>query len=264
VHSTLSDHEVRGSELARGHCRGVIVHAGGGKQAFVIRFDAGLVAFLVERVVDIVLSRAGEVMRVPAFALQRAELFAGLLLDSAALAACEDVRALAAMSRQAIGGAVTAGAGDLADCSMLIYQLAVETTTPLQQISEISEILPYRPSSAKLAGTGPLLGLLAHRGHAIPVLCLRQLLGGAPAGEQPLASVLVAERAEDLVGFAVPGLRTIEQTRWQPPLRNVGSAAIGAAAGQSLALVGSGTGERLLPVLDLGRLARGLRSPLAA
>jgi purine-binding chemotaxis protein CheW len=99
VHATLSDPRVEPSLLATGHCRGVIPYGGSfvpaldllswsglgelaedaWRQAFVVRLDAGMVAFLVEAVVDIVPIQPQQVIALPRFALPRPELFAGAL-----------------------------------------------------------------------------------------------------------------------------------------------------------------------------------------
>lgn len=136
-----------------------------------------------------------------------------------------------------------ARAGAAAGGRMLVtFALQAETATPLDQVREI---LCYTPDLATFAGIGPMLGLTLHRGRAIPVLCLSRLTGGPPPEVTPAASVLVVELEGTMVGFAVPALMAIEPARWEPgqPRR-------------SMALVGQGETERMLPVIDLREMAR--------
>jgi purine-binding chemotaxis protein CheW len=296
VHCTLSDPRLRDSVLAHGACRGVLDYAGaevpaldllalcgiGGlgvavsRQAFVIKLDAGLVAFLVDAVLDIVPTTSADVIALPAFALPRSQLFAGvlpasllpgvtgdapaasmapcLLLDSAALRADEEVLALASVSQaDAAAGAAAAKPSTAATTrTLLTYDLDVEMATPLEQISEI---LPYAPATSIFADGGPKLGVMVNRGRSIPVLCLGQLHSGRAGARTPSASVLVVESEGELVGFLVDGLKAIEPSLWQPELQH----ACLSGGGQRLALVGAGSCERMLPMLDLRQLAQGLR-----
>ena len=291
VHATLADPVVRPSALARGACRGVIGYAGvevpvvdllafchlgelprdGLHQAFVISLPVGQVAFLIDRVVDIVDTRPGSVIGLPSFALPRAALFAGVLpqpggadvspyfvIDGAALAACEEVVAWGRFgvpagppARVAGTDAAGAGASPRAEQSMLTYDLGVETATPL---SQVSEILAYTPSQTMFDGHGSLLSVLVNRGRSIPVMCLARLAGGRPLESTQGASVLVVESEGELVGFVVPALKGIEPARWQPELP-----AHASGRSRPLALVGQGAAERMLPVLDLWKMARALR-----
>lgn len=99
VHATLSAPVLAPSVLGRGHCLGVLEHAGlkipavdlaalcgyaplspqDGRQAFVLRLDRGLVACLVGEVMDVVRTAAADLIPVPAYALSRPELFSGAL-----------------------------------------------------------------------------------------------------------------------------------------------------------------------------------------
>lgn len=309
VHSTLADPRVTESALSRGHCRGVVDCAGtqvpaidllalcglgsldaqAPRQAFVVRIEAGMVAFLIGRVLDIVPTRPGDVIALPAFALHRPSLFAGvlpssvlpaeagrpapadaapyLLLDSHALRCSEEVVALASTGRPSSLDAAGDRAGEAAR-SMLTYDLGVETATPLDQVSEI---LPYTAASPSFETQGSVLGVLVNRGRSIPLLCLGRLTaGGSAVPAASTASVLVVESEGELLGFVVPGLKAIEPTRWAPEVRGFGPRGepapddvAGAARCRQLALVGAGPTERMLPVLDLQRMALAIRSGAA-
>lgn len=262
-----------------------------GGQAFVVRVGDGLVAFLVGEVVDVVRTQPGDVVRVPGFALPRAALFAGalptaalpaevvartgtaatqfLLIDPDALRACPDVAGLAATNTRSDGtlGSAAAGFARAATpgpgrCSMITYALGGETATPIDQVAEI---LPYVPESSIFGGTGGLLGLVVNRGRSIPVMCLSALTGTPQAEVCAAASVLVVESDGELLGFAVPQLKAIELADWKDePAATPGAEPAPTGSGpfntRCLARVGSGDVERLLPVLDLQRLARTLQA----
>jgi purine-binding chemotaxis protein CheW len=313
VHATLSDPAVQASVLARGHCRGVIPYAGrqvpavdlmalcglgrlgehGPRQAFVMQLPAGMVAFLVEKVLDVVRTRPADLIAVPACALARPALFAGalpasqpavgdtrnagtgsiarLVLDSTALRSDETVASLAATNTAlpdagTLQGVAAPGSRTAAAWrDMLTYEVGGESATPLEQVAEI---LPYSADLATFDADRRMLGVLVHRGRSVPVLCLSRLLTGRAADITPVTSVLVVEAGGELMGFVVPALKAIEPAAWEPELPALGLQGSDeftqATQARKLALVGSGANERMLPVLDLKRIARSIQEQRAA
>lgn len=103
AHATVADPQVQPSALGRGHCRGVMAHAGlmipaidlqslcglgeidpqDAQRAFIVSLPPGMVAFLVSEVVDVVRALRQDIIAVPAFALPHPALFAGALPSSA-------------------------------------------------------------------------------------------------------------------------------------------------------------------------------------
>lgn len=270
-------------------------------QAFVMRLPAGLVALLVSEVDDVVRVMPDQVVAVPAFALPRPELIGGalpvealppelvarlnrpckqyLVVQEKALAACADMQGASAANAPGLATGVAPPPGALASAmaaghapaggsgvahgmlSLVTYSLGAETASPIDQVAEI---LPYRPEAMVYQGQGHVLGMVINRGQAIPVVCLGQLLGGPPVPATPSAAVLVVAGDGVPVGFAVPQLSAIESTRWQPGAEvDAADRSTGPCNTRQLALVGSGSTERLLPVLDLSALARQLRGPQA-
>lgn len=311
VHATLSQPQLKASVLARGHCRGVLDYAGqqipvidvlglcglgvgspidssGDHHAFVVRFETGLLAFLVDKVLDVTRTLPDHVMRVPAFALPHPRLFAGglpltalppdvaqqfpnaisqfLLIDGAMLKRDAYLVELARMGlgEERYGTSVLAGvSSDMVQApgqrSMITYQLGIETATPIEQVAEI---LPYTCDVSVFEVRGALLGLVAHRGRSIPVLCLSRLVGLPSPAVSPAVSVLVVEADGILTGFAVPALRSIEAANWEPALPRIGlnepDALDSAVHSRQLAQVGLGHHQRMLKVLDLTCIARAL------
>lgn len=255
------------------------------RQAFLVAMPAGLVALLVSEVMDVVRAEHDALVPVPAFALPRPDLMSRalpdrhlptdlvarlgiegtqfLVIEADALMACEEIVNLAqANARQQGLGADTRsflqGVRPGADRrAMLTYGLAGETATPLEHVQEI---LPYACSVSIFQSDGALLGFTTHQGQSIPILCLSRLAGGPPPEVTPAASVLVVRSEAELIGFAVPRLKSIEAAEWEPELPDLTRAHGDAFRSRKLALVGVGTEERMLPVLDLVALAQQVRS----
>ena len=316
VHATLPAPQILPSVLAQGGgaCVGVLEHAGEevpvvdllslcrlgrlpqggvGCPAFLVRLESGLVAMLIERVLDVVRVGPDEVLPVPAFALPRQDLFDGalavhglpqdvrallsptthqfLVLRPEGLLAEPSLQALAASVRPvaALGGGrradsaqrLAAGVGQRA---MVTYELGREVATP---IGQIREILPFGCELASFEIGGAMLGLVAHRGRSIPVLCLSRLHGLPPPAVTPAVSVLVVEaEGDEQIGFAVPMLRSIEPADWEPALPAMGDARDALAQAvhsRQLAQVGEAEVRRMLQVVDLQRIARALQQRIA-
>ncbi|OYT85560.1 MAG: hypothetical protein CFE46_17605 [Burkholderiales bacterium PBB6] len=313
VHATLASPVIERSALAMGDCRGVIDYAGlklpavdlmalcglgplpadGPLQAFVLRLERGMVACLVQQVMDVVSVEKTDVLNVPTFALPHPTLFRGavpasrlaadvlvrtgvtaqqfLLLDGDALLTNEVLVNLGQTNAHALGdqgsaegfdAAMTTGLGR----AMITYALGGETATPIDQVCEI---LPYTCDVSLFQNRGALLGMLVNRGRTIPVMCLSRLAGFGAISASPSVSILVVESGPELVGFAVPALRTIEPADWEPELPQHGApddALARELGSRRLAQVGQPGAQRLLRTLDLRRIADALREqmPLAA
>lgn len=261
-------------------------------QAFVMNTPDGTVAFLITEVMDVVRCREANFLPVPRFALPHPTLFSGTLprealadevvqrsrasitqflrVNASALQRDEDVRNLAstvhqrgarallqpiaAHSIEASAGAAQSGR------PVLTFMLGGETATPLEQIQEI---LPYTRDISIFDTRGSLLGVLVNRGRSIPVMCLSGLVG-LPAPEvSPAVSVLVVESQGTLIGFAVPMLKSIERTQWEPSLTGGASTASGGLAeavrSKTLVKVGDEQACRMLPLIDLAAVACALQ-----
>jgi purine-binding chemotaxis protein CheW len=305
VHATVPDPALRPSVLAQGHCRGVMGYGGrdvpavdllaacglgqlpldGPLQAVLVQAGGGLVAFLVEQVIDVVRVDAAAVVPVPALALAQPGCVAGALPLSAlspelvarlgdgapqflvlSAQALQDDEHMAGLGSTCSGERQAAGAARLGSRRapqrrMLTYELdgegGGEAATPIEQIVEI---LAFESEASVLAGGDALLGLQLHRGHAIPVMCLSQLQGRAPRPTAPGTRVLVVDCAHGRLGFAVPRLRSIEAAEWSDAAAS-GEPATGT---RSLARVDDGGSSRMVRVLDLQHLAARLSASRAA
>ncbi len=296
VETTVPQAQILGSELRGGLCLGVIHHHGqeipvvdslqllglGRSPAaalsdvLVLRLGAGRLALVLDLVRDIRHLAAQALLPLPFLGLRRPELFAGLLppeqeaapvllLRSAALLAEPVLQALAGLSHpipaarshrraELASPEAAEAAGQGPQTSYLTYRLDTELGTPLTQVREIMRLPPQRGAAASDAPG--MLGLLLHRGQALPLVCLRTVLGQArPSADHADAMVLVVDdEGGGAVGWVVDGLTGIEPARW---LREAPADADPRDLSlQALVEVGGGEQRRTLPVLELRRLSR--------
>ncbi|SMC28044.1 purine-binding chemotaxis protein CheW [Andreprevotia lacus DSM 23236] len=317
VHSTVLNPHVHPSTLASGYCLGSIEYAdllvpavdltqlcglgvrGKPAQAFVVQYPQGLVAFMVEEIMDVVSADPRLATAVPPQSLPHAEFFDGVLptsvlpadtaqlpaashgfyflLSGEALANHAKLITLSQMNTTPDGKVVLRG--DNQDDTprdsgmhgkMLTYDLGGGAiATPIEQISEI---LPWSEATTLLGEGGPALGLMMNRGNAIPTFCLSTLTGQPRAPLTPTASVLVVENQGGMIGFTVPHLISIEEAAWAPQ-EDIDALARHAKQTEASkdvrqcwgrVLVAQAGDERMLNLLDLHHLATMVLHPQPA
>ncbi|KXK39327.1 chemotaxis protein CheW, partial [Nitrosomonas europaea] len=78
------------------------------------------------------------------------------------------------------------------------------------------------------------------------------------------AYILVVEIDNEVMGFAIPALKSIETAEWEPELPQFGGSADDdlkrAIHSNKLAQIGNGNAIRMLPVLDLEKIGRAFRA----
>lgn len=289
VHTTLPSPVVRSSPLDSELVCGVTGYAGaevgvvdplvllglGSRAAgtpgagLVLDTGGGYVVLALDGLLDLVPVTEGQLLAVPPFALPRPELLEGvvevdgqgcLVLDGPALLAEPQLRGVAAMNvatGQAGGGARSdrsaAGTGGQ---PYLTFSIGVDVVTPLEHVAEI---VPY-PAEVTRTATAGVLGVVVHRGAAVPVLCLAAQLGFPPREITAASCLLLVGMDGATIGFAVDALRSIDPLSWADPAQVRGRA--GARTVQNAPLVQVGEDSRLLPCLDLPELARAVRGPV--
>ncbi|MER0215540.1 MAG: chemotaxis protein CheW [Nitrosomonas sp.] len=255
-------------------------------QAFLILLPQGMVAFLVSKVIDVVRIRTSEIISMPAYTVPKPSLFRGVLpgtatlhksdmashyfvLDDAALKTDTQVASLAGAntsgqsvaSQRSVQKHALPGGQSEKRRNMITYQLSGETASPFEQIKEI---LPFTDDIPVFDHGGPMLGMAVVRGHSIPVVCLSRLVTGKSMQRTVAASVLVVEVDNEAMGFAIPALESIEPAQWEPELPQLGGAERGslmhAIHSNKLAQIGINDSIRMLPVLDLEKIARAFRA----
>ena len=300
VHTTVIQPELGEAQLASGYFRGMmrfddtdipavslsllcgfaVPQDAGSPQAFLVRYPTGLVAFLVDQIVDVVMADGQRIAPVPRYANLQASCFSGtlpddavanrsstghagaaafhLVLDDVALLADPRLQALADMSQQA--KAEGAPASDTATTQvfsvprqMLAFHAGVDMASP---IAQISEILPWQPEAAVPTADGA--SLIMSRGRPIPVYCLATLLHQPEAAQtaQHTANVLVVDDDGHRIGFRVPRLVTIAEGKTKAGAGTNGRL-------PDMVHMPIGADERILRWLDLVALAQSLR-PAAA
>lgn len=310
VHSTVLNPEVHASALAGGYCRGSIDVAGvqvaaidlaafcgmawgtptARRQAFVVRYADGLLAFLVDEITDVIPASPRAALPLPHTALPRPELFAGvlpaealqdhatteggsfyLLLDGDRLVALPELMRYASLntgssSASAANPTHTDNTGDATSGPLgrvLTFDLGgAHAATPIEHVSEI---VPWAAGTALFDDAGPALGLMVNRGRVIPTYSLAALLGRPLAAPLPDASVLVVSHGPQAVGFTVPRLIGIEDVHWMPQedRQRFEASQPGDSEGTTpdrlaRVLVADAQGQRMLNLLDLLQMARRL------
>ncbi|MEU2348354.1 chemotaxis protein CheW [Modestobacter sp. NPDC049651] len=243
----------------------------------VLDTGAGYAVLALDGLLDLVQLAEEDLLPVPAFAVPRPELLLGvadvggqtcLVLDGEALLGEPQLRGLAAMNTEV-------GAADAVDdearsrsgaapggAPYLTFSIGVDVTTPLEQVAEI---VPWPASVTAGSAVPEVLGLTVHRGAAVPVLCLARLLGRPPLRVGPATCLLLLDVDGEPVAFAVDALRSIDPVSWTDPdqHRRTGAGDRLDRALQDAPLVQVGTSGKLLPELDLRRVARTVRGPVA-
>ena len=313
VHSTFANPEILPSALAMGPCRGTIEHAGvripavdllalmglGELQAaqpvhaFVLRSGDGLVAMLVDEVMDVVQARRDTIVHLSTFAMPQPALFEGALPRAAVLAVFDSrsmagaspaisqymVINVAALGSTPVVAALASanlshdgGKSDLAvvregehtasaRTSVLAFEAVGECVAPLEQIVEI---LPFVPDAEIFTNEGPLVGFVINRGRSIPLFCLRRLAAGTATMPSAESRVLVVQNGAECLGFVVERVISIESAEWPSAPQSNARAEQGAALDlRSLAKVGPIGAERLRPALDMQALVMRLLAAAA-
>jgi purine-binding chemotaxis protein CheW len=291
VHSVIPELLVKSSPLDGASVRGVVrlgdnevpvidplaflglgsLPVGGAERGVALHFERGLIVLSVSDVVRIVPAPADHVLPLPDSGLPASGYFEGilsypgsdpyLLLDGAAVRASEQLATLAALGMP-VGAANEPKReekkdddGDGTELKVvrkyLTYNAGTEVATPLD---DITEILSYPADLIPITAGGAVQGVFIHRGTAIPLVCLPTLVGRGRLTEQESSRVLLVESKTGYVGFAVPGLRAIEESVWEQPPQ--GELQMHALLGTSpLVEVGDGEQTRMLPNVDLKAVA---------
>ena len=135
----------------------------------------------------------------------------------------------------------------------LTYRAGIDVATPLVQISEI---LPYPTDYIPLdRGDGVVKGVFTHRRATVPLLCLTTLLGRDISVDRTTARVLLVDAAGGYVGYIVPALNAIEESIWEEVGPSSEAAESAGAPSKRLVKVGTAESGRMLPYIDLARLA---------
>lgn len=130
--------------------------------------------------------------------------------------------------------------------------------TPLEQVTEI---LPVPSVITRTQPESSLLGIVVHRGAAVPVLCLAQLLDRTPAPVGASSCILLVSVDGDQIAFAVDSLQGIDPLSWTDPERSASPGPLEPSeALRSSPWVQVGGRSQLIPELDLRAVAHAVRA----
>lgn len=234
----------------------------------VLLLDGGPVVLAVSSTVDIVSINDRDVRPVPRHAVARPDLVRGLLeltsttalvIDTDALRADADLRTLAALSTPLDASrwsdvgvehgdgadADVAAAGVAAPC--LSYSIGFDLATPLDQIDEIIAMPEHLH---EIRRDGDIVGVALHRGVAVPLVLLADLLGkeiSVPASTQ---CVLVVDVDGERWGVVVDRLNEIAPRSWRSDADDA------AAIDPDTRLITLAGSRRLVPEIDLRAVLR--------
>ncbi|MCR2745669.1 chemotaxis protein CheW [Limnobacter parvus] len=247
------------------------------QQAFVLRINNNPLAFLIDRVLDIVHVAQNAVLALPPFGLSKAAQLQGALPCTAfeksdahsqrgpqyfvlsCSSICEDqellelANILAKANASAQQNVADGSARKAADLDrLMVYRLDTEFSTPIDQVREV---LPYRADIEIFERSNPMLGMLTHRDESVPVFDLAQWLGAARQSLSKESSILLINAHGVTIGFAVSSLTAIENAQWEPSVpvlgdqRQVLNGRL--KTSQRLAEIGAAPNCRMVEVIDL-------------
>ncbi|NEK96273.1 chemotaxis protein CheW [Modestobacter muralis] len=297
VHTTIPTPDLRASVLTSRMCPGTVeyddrevpvvdplVLLGLGELAradtgagLVLDLGTGYVVLALSELLELAHVGPDDVLPTPSFALPRPDLLDGmvqvdgfgdcLVLDGTALLADAQLSGFASVNtalepthggdEARVSAAAAAASGAPA---YLTYSIGLDIATPLEQVSEI---LPFPETLTRTSVPG-LLGLITHRRTVVPVLCLASLIGHASRPVTASTCLLLVDVDGASVAFAVDTLRSIDPLTWTDPdqVRDRGADQLERVL-QTSPLVQVGGETRLLPGLDLQRVARAVQGPVA-
>jgi purine-binding chemotaxis protein CheW len=286
VDATVPSTEVERNALTAGWCMGVIRHHGkrvaildacalfgvgdpasipARTEAVVLRLGGGeRIALAIDAVSDIRRVAAAELIPLPSIAAAAPRFLSALLPESAVaqpliidmdvVKAAEPIKCIARGAAGAVDAEVDVGAGLKPNADAvadrrpyLVFQAGRTLAVPLEDVTEIIR-RPGRlaPLPTKRHG---LLGVFVHKSVSVPLFDLVSLLGGMPSQGGSEGFALLVMHGEDLVGYAIESLNSIEMGRWRVDTR--GDLA---GRGRNLALIGVQSDARVLPSMDFKAL----------
>lgn len=215
--------------------------------AFVLRFREGVLAVLIDEILDIVRIDPTQMISLPSVAvlqphvlrhtLSKTSIYpdsdseehyyvihpAGLVSDSR-LSELARLMHQTAIQRASVQGAVQKGMQlrSADEQRVIVFEMHGDHAVP---IGQVAEVLPYKGVVEAFASSHAFRGIMTHRGRAIPVVDLAQHLDLPRQLLNNDSNVLVVRLENDqLIGLAVGSLRSIEQAQWAPTVPVLGAA----------------------------------------
>ncbi|MCB6184520.1 chemotaxis protein CheW [Leeia sp. TBRC 13508] len=255
------------------------------RQAFLVHVEDGYVAFMVDEIIDVVLLQHTEAVALPGLSFPKPECFLNaipvsalpaeshaanasacgyyLQVNPSMLSSGKELEILARMNTPLSGSAKENSSDtDLRIrqqqnlIQMLSYDVGFEVASPVDQIAEM---IPWNPDTSLLGLNCERAGLVINRGRSIPIYCLVHLLGFETKPPSATASILVIEEGDTVVGFAVPGLITIESGVYDKQHQSIAPDQFG-RPGFGHLMIGNEMNQRMIGTLDLKAMAAFVKS----
>ena len=279
IHATVPRTVVERNALSEGACIGSIMHHG--QRVPVMRTTTVMALGHADdgREAEIVLLRCGDARRIglavdmikrmlsvdhaqlrpaPSGIGRAARLITGVTTDAASgdqifvidarqLITLPDMAEMAALSERKSPPRAAARSSDT-DVTEdrtrhLVFSAGTLVATPVAQVARIvtppDTIVP-----APDAGLSGVLGLFSLDTHSVLYIDLARMLG--LHATEPISRVLVVENEANMVGFAVTRVADIDNSAWRRRDER---------SGGEIVQLGQGDGRRILPAVDLARLA---------
>lgn len=301
VHTIILNPVIEDSPMKSGYCLGIIRYQNlripvikllgalglehvnaPPRQAFIIRYAEGFIAFTIEDIYDVVKLKRYRPLPVPEQSFKTPSCFTGVVPiedmppDTMAIQQCPqgqflliahehiqqkksfiDIARMALPDKESQGDGLLAGheTGKGNTTQVLTIDVNGEVACPVVQVVQI---LPWSEKKMLLGLGCDQAGLVVSRDQAIPTYCLSALLGVPLSPISDTASILVIETEHGVIGFSVPRLITIDHGRLIPDADKVDHPLTGALYAQAIrghVVIQSGTSSRLLAMLDLVKLA---------
>ncbi len=176
-----------------------------------------------------------------------------LLVDGARLLATADLGVLSRITTRLDDEEAATARAAATGPSHLAYRAGPVLATPLEQVVEV---LAYPQDLVPSRGAPHVLGLVVHRGVAVPVLDLASALDRPATAHTPTSRLLLLDVDGEPAAYAVSGLIAILPLAWSDPSP---AGRPQASVLQRCPLVQLDTLEGLVPRLDLRALTRELR-----
>lgn len=299
VHTILIDPRVQDSALRSSVCAGVIEVDGknvpalefaqmcglkGARrthtQAFVVKYEAGMVAFLIDSIVDVVLTHSKDLISTPARGAGYAPMVKGVIpnniakvrdgVDSGYLVIDEDqllnsstaltFASLNTLSRDRKNEACQVGSDGTGSTHETIQALVFNLRGEMAvRVSEVSEIIPWNREKELHGASGQARFLVENRGTILPVFCLAECAGVSPGQMTDESRILIINGRHQTMGFLVSSLVSIESVLQSKAERTQGSG-YGAVKSSGLVTVKRESGTMMIQLIDIRRICDDIES----
>lgn len=250
------------------------------RQAFVVKYHEGMVAFMVGKIIDVVKVKESRIAKPPQHGMPGFKNLTGVIpeselpqghaksstsyfgcyfiIDSKSIIESESIKTFAKMNtpaekkeRDYTKKLVREKRVRVSETKMLTYNIGTEVASPIE---DVIEVLPWEKGTRTFKNSSGALTVIMSRGRAIPVYCLGKISGMKKVDPEKGANILIVEYNSHLFGILVENLTSIDKGEWPKNTGERKQHCVGSAA-SGITNVGFGENERMLPVIELKKIA---------